>query len=135
MTRSAPRRCWATSTPPSSSTNARQIGLTARNTVITRLAQNCGLALKCYYDENPPVQTHWTHRLFIEKREATAPYKQLPRPESYAAIQMNPADNAENLPSSYLTELQSLPARERLRFWEGRFGDIGEGQLVVLRAD
>ena len=106
-----------------------QIGLTARNTVITRLAQNCGLALKCYYDENPPVQTHWTHRLFIEKREATPPYGKLVHPESYAALQMNPADNVENLPATYLIELQSLPARERLRFWEGRFGAIGENAL------
>lgn len=106
-----------------------QIGFAARNTVITRLAQNCGLALKCYYDENPPVQTHWTHRLFVEKREVQAPYGKLTNPEAYAALQMNPADNADNLPASYLVELQSLPPRERLRFWEGRFGTIGENAL------
>ena len=106
-----------------------QIGLKARNLVITRLAQNCGLALKAYYDENPPVQMHWTHRLFIEKREAEPPYAQLKNAEAYAAIQMNPIDNQANLPPTYLVELQALPARERMRFWEGRFGDIGEGQL------
>jgi predicted phage terminase large subunit-like protein len=106
-----------------------QIGLTARNLVITRLAQNCGLTLKAYYDENPPIRTHWTHRLFIEKREALPPYRPLGNPESYEAIQMNPADNAENLPATYLKELQALPARERIRFWEGRFGDIGENCL------
>ena len=75
------------------------------------------------------MQTHWTHKLFIEKREATAPYTPLKNAEAYAAIQMNPKDNEANLPATYLVELQALPARERMRFWEGRFGDIGEGQL------
>ena len=42
---------------------------------------------------------------------------------------MNPRDNEANLPQAYLAELQALPARERLRFWEGRFGDIGENAL------
>ncbi|HXF55287.1 MAG TPA: phage terminase large subunit [Hyphomicrobiaceae bacterium] len=106
-----------------------QIGLAARNTVVTRLAQNCGLPLKAFYDENPPVSTHWTHRLFLERREATPPYAPLANPEAYAHLQMNPADNAANLPASYLAELQALPARERLRFWDGRFGDVGENAL------
>jgi hypothetical protein len=40
-----------------------QISLAARNLIVTRLAQNVeGLALKCYYDCNPPVSTHWYHR-------------------------------------------------------------------------
>jgi predicted phage terminase large subunit-like protein len=106
-----------------------QIGLAARNTVITRLAQNVGLKLLAAYDENPPISTHWSHRLFVEKREATQPYGKLKNPEAYAALQMNPADNAKNLPATYLEELKALPARERLRFWEGRFGDIGESAL------
>jgi predicted phage terminase large subunit-like protein len=106
-----------------------QIGLAARNTVITRLAQNVGLKLLAAYDENPPISTHWTHRLFIEKREAAPPYGKLRNAEAYAALQMNPADNAPNLPATYLEELQALPARERLRFWEGKFGQIGENAL------
>jgi PBSX family phage terminase large subunit len=109
-----------------------QIGLAARNLVITRLAQNCGLALKAYYDENPPIVTHWTHRLFVEKREATAPYAQLKNPEAYASILMNPKDNEQNLPATYLAELQALPARERLRFWEGKWGQLGENALWVF---
>jgi hypothetical protein len=97
-----------------------QISLAARNLIVTRLAQKVeDLALKCYLDCNPPVRTHWTHRLFIEKREATAPYAPLKNPDAYAAIQMNPADNAANLPATYLAELQALPARERMRFWLG----------------
>jgi predicted phage terminase large subunit-like protein len=106
-----------------------QIGLAARNLIVTRLAQNVGLKLLAAYDENPPISTHWTHRLFVEKREAVAPYGKLANPEAYAHLQMNPADNAANLPATYLEELKALPARERLRFWEGRFGDVGENAL------
>src|SRR5262245_22175087 len=102
-----------------------QISLAARNLIVTRLAQNIeGLALKCYLDCNPPIRTHWCHRLFIEKREAQPPYGQLQDPTDYAALQMNPKDNAQNLPDVYLKQLQALPARERLRFWEGKFGDV-----------
>jgi predicted phage terminase large subunit-like protein len=112
-----------------------QIGLNARNLVITRLAQNIeGLTLKCYLDCNPPVSTHWCHRLFIEKREASQPYGQLKNPEAYAHLQMNPVDNAANLPASYLRELQALPARERMRFWEGRFGEVGENALWTFES-
>jgi predicted phage terminase large subunit-like protein len=106
-----------------------QISLAARNLIVTRLAQNCGLALKCYYDCNPPTRAHWAHRLFIEKREAVAPYAALKNSDAYAAIQMNPKDNEANLPATYLTELQSLPARERARFWLGQWGDVGENAL------
>jgi phage terminase large subunit-like protein len=106
-----------------------QISLAARNTVITRLAQNVGLKLLAAYDENPPISTHWSHRLWLEGREATPPYKPLRNLDAYAHMQINPIDNATNLPATYLEELQALPARERLRFWEGKFGDIGENAL------
>ena len=107
-----------------------QISLAARNLIVTRLAQNIeGLALKCYLDCNPPTRAHWCHRLFLEKREAMPPNAPLKNPEAYNHIQMNQRDNEANLPATYLAELQALPARERLRFWEGRFGDIGENAL------
>jgi phage terminase large subunit-like protein len=103
--------------------------MAARNLIMTRLAQNVGLALKCFADCNPPISTHWAHRLWVEKREATAPYKKLRNPEAFAHLQMNPADNARNLPASYLAELQALSARERARFFEGRWGDLNESAL------
>lgn len=106
-----------------------QISFGAREIVRTRLAQNVGLKLKLYYDENPPMRTHWTHRLFIEKRNPEPPYLQLENPQEYASLLLNPADNAANLPEQYLKELQSLGPRARLRFWEGRFGDATEGAL------
>jgi hypothetical protein len=57
----------------------------------------------------PGKELHWTHRLFIEKREATSPCGLLKSPEAYASLQMNPADNAANLLATYLEELQALP--------------------------
>jgi predicted phage terminase large subunit-like protein len=105
------------------------VSLASRNTLVTRLAQNVGLKLLAAYDCNPPVSTHWCHRLFIERREAAPPYKPLRNPDAYAQLQINPIHNVDHLPASYLEELQALPARERLRFWEGRFGDVGENAL------
>jgi predicted phage terminase large subunit-like protein len=106
-----------------------QISYASRETVRTRLAQNIGLSLKLYYDENPPLKTHWTHRIFIEKKHPDPPYRRLDDPKNYDSMLLNPADNVDNLPESYLTELQTLSSRARLRFWEGRFGDASEGAL------
>lgn len=97
--------------------------------VTTRLAQNCGLRLKLLMDMNPPLATHFAHRLFIEHREPIPPYKPLEDPEQYVHLFMNPADNAANLQPEYLAALQKLPPRERLRFWEGRFGSPDENAL------
>lgn len=106
-----------------------QISFGARETVRTRLAQNVGLKLKMYYDENPPMRTHWTHRLFIEKRLAEPPYTPLSDPDNYASLLLNPKDNAANLPDGYLNELQALSPRKKARFFEGLFGDETEGGL------
>ncbi len=87
------------------------------------------LPLKAYYDCNPPGQAHWTYRLFVLKRTTEPPYKPLPNPDAYAAIQMNPRDNAVNLTPQYLQTLQNLSERARLRFWEGNFGGAAENAL------
>lgn len=108
---------------------ASQINFQTRELIRTRLAQNIGLKLKMFYDENPPLASHWTHRLFIEKRHAEPPYDRLEDPDNYQTLWMNPADNAENLPPQFLEELQKLSPRQRLRFWEGKFGDTAEGAL------
>ncbi len=97
-----------------------QISYSSRNKAITRLAQNSGLALKAYYDENPPKMGHWSYRLFMEKKEPTSRAPLL-HPESFATLQMNPADNVENLPDGYIEELEGLPEREKRRFLFGEF--------------
>ncbi len=106
-----------------------QISFASRETVRTRLAQNIGLKLKLYYDENPPLKTHWTYRLFVEGKYPDPPYKRIEDAKNYASMLLNPVDNADNLAASYLAELQTLSARAKLRFWDGRFGDASEGAL------
>jgi predicted phage terminase large subunit-like protein len=109
-----------------------QIGWAEAEMVGTRVAQQCGLPLKLIYCENPPLVSHWTHRLFIEKRSPESPYKPLTHREQYAAIQINPEHNAENLAPVYLEGLRSGSARQKLRFYDGRFGDAGETALWTL---
>lgn len=105
-----------------------QISYGARNKAVTRLAQNAGLALKAYYDCNPPSVAHWTYRLFEERVEPLSGAT-LVNPSLYATLAMNPADNAVNLPPGYLEELAALPERERLRFLEGRYAAALAGAL------
>lgn len=97
-----------------------QISYASRNKAITRLAQNSGLSLKAYYDENPPKMGHWTHKLFIKHQEPTSGAA-LGNPANFATLQMNPMDNLVNLPDGYIAELEGLPERERRRFLLGEF--------------
>lgn len=117
-----------------------QISYSSYLIMITRLAQKCTymrdgaeheLRLKMYFDENPPLRGHWTHRLFIEKKDPDSK-KGLHNPEYYASLLMNPADNADNLPISYLNALKNLPKRQRDRFYLGLFGDVNENALWSL---
>lgn len=106
-----------------------QIPWVARNMAVTRLAQKIdGMRLKMYYDCNPPSQAHWTYQVFANRVDPISK-QPLPAPDRYGWLQMNPEDNRENLPESYLQELESLPARERARFLLGQFGDATEGAL------
>lgn len=116
-----------------------QIGYSARNIALTRLAQVCtyksggeekNLRLKMYYDCNPPSQAHWTYQLF--KRGVDPENKQPIDKADYASLAINPIHNIENLPPKYLETLEALPARLRLRFLEGMFGDVTEGALWTL---
>jgi len=115
-----------------------QIPLSSIDTALTRLAQKAEqqiegrapapLRLRAYYDCNPPSKTHWTYRRFVEKRDPETRLG-LPRPEDYAAFSINPTDNAANLSPEYLRMLESLPARMRARFLEGRFADANPNAL------
>lgn len=108
-----------------------QIPYASRNMAMTRLAQNTPLRLKAYYDCNPPGQAHWTYRLFVEHRDPDR-RTGLANPADYAAIVMNPKDNAENLPEAYLEQLQNMNEVMRRRFWLGQFADMSESQLWTL---
>lgn len=99
----------------------------------TRLAQNIKrsdgkpLPLKIYVDLNPTVRQHWTYRLYVDgvEPESNRPVER----EDYAVGVANPADNAENLDSSYLRSLENLPDRARRRFWDGVYSADAEGAL------
>jgi predicted phage terminase large subunit-like protein len=114
-----------------------QIPYSSRNMAVTRLAQKVTdtvsqqpLALKMYYDENPPDKGHWTYKLFKSKQDPDT--KQfLSDPENYGFMQLNPRDNVENLSPEYLKTLESLPARMRKRFLEGEFRDMAPNALFV----
>lgn len=117
-----------------------QIPFSSRNIAVTRLAQavyhDVGgerkqMRLKMLYDCNPPPKGHWTYKLFRERRdpETNQPLKNI---EDVDCLQMNPGDNRENLPPGYLTTLEALPARMRVRFLEGEFGEVAEGALWSL---
>jgi phage terminase large subunit-like protein len=96
---------------------------------LTRLAQLVdGLALKVYYDFNPPSNRHWTHKLFVERVDPETS-RPLADPDNYTFLLINPADNRENLPAQYLKMLDALPEKARNRFLLGKFADDDENAL------
>ncbi len=108
-----------------------QIPFASREIAITRLAQKIeydmdgvtySLKMRMMYDCNPPKKSHWTYKLFKEKRD---PDSKLPLndPENYACMQINPGDNQVNLSPEYIRTLESLTPRMRKRFLEGEFSD------------
>ena len=104
-------------------------------TALTRLAQKTpDLINKALFDCNPPGRSHWSYRVFMEKIDPVD-RTALPNPEDYAALRINPADNAENLPPGYIENvLGSLSRRQRERFLEGRWLDDVEGALWTMPA-
>lgn len=105
---------------------------------ITRLAQSAKqqiegreptiLKPRMYYDCNPPPKSHWTYRLFVERRdpETKDPVANI---NDYAHFQINPESNVENLAPGYLDTLKSLSARLQKRFLKGEFADSTPNQL------
>lgn len=125
---------------------ASQIPWGSRETLITRLAQKTtrpnpadmdgkkglprlpGLRLKAFYCENPPLKSHWTYKLFIQKISPDTG-RPLADPGNFTSLQMNPQDNKDNIAPEYIKELHGLSERKRKRFLEGQFGEAGEAAL------
>lgn len=115
-----------------------QIPLSSRAIALTRLAQavmqhvegedDSPLKPRMYYDCNPPPKNHWCYLLFVAKKDPGTGHP-LTHPENYAALQMNPADNVENLAPEYLATLESLSERMRKRFLKGEFGEANPNAL------
>lgn len=116
---------------------ASQIPLNSRNLAVTRLAQKCPydkngqqveLALKMFYDANPPSKSHWIYQMFYRGLDPDSK-KALADPENYAHLTMNPQDNSENLPADYIASLEALGVRMRNRFLLGQYGEAAPGAL------
>lgn len=114
-----------------------QITWAARNTVVTRLAQNVTqtvsgktspLRTRMWYDENPTDKAHWSYRLFVQKVDPETK-EAISRPENYAWLRMNPMDNQANLSADYLQTLADLPSRMRARFERGEFRESDPNAL------
>jgi hypothetical protein len=115
-----------------------QIPYGSVQTALTRLAQLATvkmqgrpdelLRLRVFYDCNPPPKSHWTYRLFVQKRDPET-LMALAQPDDYVAFQMNPQDNAENLAPEYLKTLRNLSARLQRRFLLGEFADANPNAL------
>ena len=89
------------------------------------------LALKAYFDCNPPSKLHWSYSLFRAKLKPGTK-EALPNPEAYAEMRVNPADNAENLPQEYFDVLASMSAAKRQRFEAGEWASEVNGALWAL---
>lgn len=114
-----------------------QIPWASRNIAVTRLAQRApvtaeggsgDLALKFYYDCNPPDKSHWTYRAFIQHVDPET-REPLANPNDYVSFQINPADNAANLPEGYIRTLEGLSSRMQRRFLYGEFRDANPAAL------
>lgn len=115
-----------------------QIPFNSRDMALTRLAQRVEeivqnrapkmLKPRMFYDCNPPPKSHWTYKMFVQKIDPDS-RQPLHHPDDYAAFQMNPKDNAENLAPGYLDTLMALSPRLRKRFLEGEFADATPNQL------
>lgn len=89
------------------------------------------LALKAYFDCNPPSKLHWSFQLFRSKLKPGTK-EALPDPNNYVEMKINPDDNRENLPDEYFEVLDGMSAAKRLRFKEGEWASEVNGALWAL---
>lgn len=105
-----------------------EISYDQRETVMSRLAENSGLILKCWDDCNPPTKKHWIYKLFIEGVDPKSGKNLTEEQKSkYGWLLMNPLDNKANLPAQYFDFLDGLSDKKRKRFRDGIFDDGVEG--------
>jgi hypothetical protein len=108
-----------------------QIPWSSVEVAMSRLAENSGLALKAYFDCNPPSKLHWSYQLFRlglkpGTKEAVADRA------DYAEMQVNPDDNRANLPAKYFGILAGMSAAKRQRFERGEWASEVSGALWAI---
>jgi len=107
---------------------ASQVSFLAYTTALTRLAENAGLSNRMFIDCNPPEKSHWLYQMFVLKKQPETDHD-LKKPELYAWMTMNPADNP-HLSADYIRDaLETLPERQKQRFLYGEWLDKRQGAL------
>lgn len=89
------------------------------------------LALKAYFDCNPPSKLHWSYQLFRAKLKPGTK-EALPDPDNYVEMRINPDDNRENLPEEYFEVLDGMSSAKRTRFRDGEWASEVNGALWSL---
>jgi phage terminase large subunit len=87
----------------------------------TKSARGFQVVPKIILDCNPPTTRHYLHTAFILKQRPDT-REALPDADAWAALQLNPMDNRDNLAPDYLAQLESLSPRDKQRFYFGEFG-------------
>jgi phage terminase large subunit-like protein len=118
-----------------------QIPKPSRDLAVTRLAQVClceiegkepfPLPLKMFYDCNPPGKGHWTYKVFVQGIDPDTKMPIQNHRNIFGYLQMNPQDNEDNLPASYIDTLKGLSARLQRRFLLGEFTDENPNGLFT----
>lgn len=105
-----------------------QIPWSSVEVAMSRLAENSGLALKAYFDCNPPSKLHWSYQLF---RQGLKPgtKEAVEDVADYAEMKVNPDDNRANLPAKYFGILDAMSEAKRLRFKSGEWASEVNGAL------
>ncbi|WP_447724603.1 phage terminase large subunit [Sphingomonas koreensis] len=89
------------------------------------------LALKAYFDCNPPSKLHWSFQLFRSKLKPGTK-EALSDPHNYVEMKINPDDNRENLPEEYFEVLDGMSSAKRTRFKDGEWASEVNGALWSL---
>lgn len=83
---------------------------------------------KMFLDCNPTTTRHWTHKAFMEGVNPISG-EAWPRAQDWAQIHMNPHDNAGNISSTYIDDLDNMAAHDRLRFRDGEWRNENDNAM------
>jgi hypothetical protein len=89
------------------------------------------LALKAYFDCNPPSKLHWSYVLFKAKIKPGTK-EAITDPQNYVEMKINPDDNRDNLPEEYFEVLDGMSSAKRTRFKDGEWASEVNGALWSL---
>jgi hypothetical protein len=89
------------------------------------------LALKAYFDCNPPSKLHWSYQLFKAGLKPGTK-EALQNPGDYAEMMINPEDNRDNLPDEFFGVLAGMSEAKRIRFERGEWASEVNGALWSL---